>query len=109
MEDTNANATVFGSTTTNFRAPSRRVDHTYRDYSLFPLDRLPNGKKGSTNFPAKLHRILSNPDEYSHVRHSLQSNIWVQYQSMPSSIFSFLTYWILRIVTYWILEIFLRS
>jgi hypothetical protein len=74
-----------------------RVDHTYNDYSLFPLDRLPKDKKGSTNFPAKLHRILSNP-EYSRVRHSLQTVLWVQYcggvsfilyQSMPSSIFFF--------------------
>ena len=87
MISDNTNATAFGSTTTNFRASSRRVDHTYRDYSLFPSDRLPNGKRGSTNFPAKLHRILSNPDEYSHVRHSLQSNT-SSYQSMPSSIFS---------------------
>ena len=47
---------------TNFRAPPRRVDHTYRDYSRTPLDELPLGKKGSTNFPAKLHRILSDPD-----------------------------------------------
>jgi hypothetical protein len=56
------------STTINFRAPPRRVDHTYHDYSQFPLDKLPKSKKGSTNVPAKLHRILSNPDEYSHVR-----------------------------------------
>jgi hypothetical protein len=106
--------------TTNFRAPPRRVDHTYRDYSLF-LERLPKDKKGSTNFPAKLHRILSNPDEYSHVRR-LQTNIvgpilrrlstFILYQSMPpssSSIFFFFTstYGIpLRNVTYWILQLF---
>ena len=68
------NLIMMEDNTTNFRAPHRRVDHTYIDYSQFPLDRLPKDKKGSTNFPAKLHRILSNP-EYSHVRHSLQTNI----------------------------------
>ena len=68
------NLIIMEDNTTNFRAPHRRVDHTYNDYSLFPLDRLPKDKKGSTNFPAKLHRILSNP-EYSHVRHSLQTSI----------------------------------
>ncbi|KAL7527617.1 hypothetical protein ACHAXR_005478 [Thalassiosira sp. AJA248-18] len=48
------------------RAPPRRVDHTYHDYSNFPLSELPNGKKAPTNFPSKLHQILSTP-EYSHV------------------------------------------
>ena len=65
------------SPTINFRAPPRRVDHTYRDYSQFPLDRLPTkSKKGSTNFPAKLHRILSNPDEYSHVRVQYRGSVF---------------------------------
>jgi hypothetical protein len=44
----------------------RRVDHTYRDYSNFPLEELPIRKRAPTNFPSKLHQILSNP-EYSHV------------------------------------------
>ena len=48
------------------RAPPRRVDHTYRDYSNFPLGELPVGKRPSTKFPSKLHQILSSPD-YSHV------------------------------------------
>ena len=48
------------------RAPPRHIDHTYRDYSNFPLGELPKGKKVSTNFPSKLHQILSTP-VYSHV------------------------------------------
>ena len=48
------------------RPPPRRVDHTYRDYSNFPLSELPSGKKTPTNFPSKLHQILSTP-EYAHV------------------------------------------
>ena len=44
----------------------RRVDHTYRDYSNFPLEELPTRKRAPTNFPSKLHQILSN-HEYSHV------------------------------------------
>ena len=46
--------------------PPRRVDHTYRDFSNFPLEELPTRKRTPTNFPCKLHQILSNP-EYSHV------------------------------------------
>lgn len=42
--------------------PPRRVDHTYRDYSNFPLEELPTRKKCPTNFPSKLHQILSNPE-----------------------------------------------
>ena len=53
-------------TSTANRAPQRRVDHTYRDYSNFPLEELPTRKGAPTNFPSKLHQILSNP-EYSHV------------------------------------------
>lgn len=48
------------------RAPTRRVDHTYRDYSRLPWDKQPVSGKTS-KFPAKLHKILSNP-EFSHVR-----------------------------------------
>ncbi|KAL7426219.1 hypothetical protein ACHAXH_000744 [Discostella pseudostelligera] len=44
----------------------RRVDHTYRDYSKFPLEELPTRKRAPTNFPSKLHQILSNP-EYAHI------------------------------------------
>ena len=55
------------------RPPPRRVDHTYRDYSNFPSDELPAGKKVPTNFPSKLHQILSNP-EYSHV--SRMAHYW---------------------------------
>ena len=54
------------------RAPTqRRVDHTYRDYSNFPLEELPTRKRAPTNFPSKLHQILSNP-EYSHVSRKMQ-------------------------------------
>lgn len=50
------------------RAPTRRVDHTYRDYTRLPWDKQPvSGKTGSYKFPAKLHKILSYP-EFSHVR-----------------------------------------
>jgi hypothetical protein len=52
------------------RTPQRRVDHTYRDYSNFPLEELPTRKRAPTNFPSKLHQILSNP-EYAHVSHHL--------------------------------------
>jgi hypothetical protein len=50
--------------------PPRRVDHTYRDFSNFPLDELPTRKRTPTNFPSKLHQILSNP-EYAHVSRSI--------------------------------------
>lgn len=45
----------------------RRVDHTYHDYSEYPISQLPAGKKRANNFPSKLHQILST-HEYSHVR-----------------------------------------
>ena len=48
------------------RTQQRRVDHTYRDYSNFPLEELPTRKRAPTNFPSKLHQILSNT-EYAHV------------------------------------------
>ena len=48
------------------RAPPRRVDHTYRDYSNFPISELPVTKKTPTNFPSKLHQILSTA-EFAHV------------------------------------------
>lgn len=56
------------SSSDNPRAPPRRVDHTYRDYSNFPPQDLPPGKadKPPRNFPSKLHAILSTP-EYAHV------------------------------------------
>jgi len=59
---TNTNDT---STKTRRRPPPRRVDHTYREYSKFPMNELPSGKKDN-NFPAKVHRILSLP-EYASV------------------------------------------
>lgn len=46
--------------------PPHRVDHTYRDFSNFPLEELPTRKRAPSNFPSKLHQILSNP-EYAHV------------------------------------------
>jgi hypothetical protein len=50
--------------------PTRRVDHTYRDYSRLPWDKQPvSGKTGSSKFPAKLHKIVSNP-EFSHVSYN---------------------------------------
>ena len=53
------------TTTRRRRPPPRRVDHTYREYSKFPMNELPSGKKDN-NFPAKVHRILSLP-EYASV------------------------------------------
>ena len=53
------------TTSSNNRAPPRRIDHTYRDYSNFPTADLPV-LKAPTNFPTKLHHILSDPD-YQHV------------------------------------------
>lgn len=50
----------------NRAPPQRHVDHTYRDFANFPLEELPTRKKAPTNFPSKLHQILSNP-EYDHV------------------------------------------
>ena len=48
--------------------PARRVDHTYHDYSRHDPDYHDNtsSKKSASNFPAKLHQILSNP-EYSRI------------------------------------------
>jgi hypothetical protein len=48
------------SASSNNRAPPRRTDHTYRDYSNFPTADLP--LKAPTNFPSKLHHILSDPE-----------------------------------------------
>jgi len=53
------------SASSSNRAPPRRIDHTYRDYSNFPTEDLPV-LKAPTNFPSKLHHILSDP-EYQHV------------------------------------------
>ena len=50
----------------NRQPPPRRVDHTYRDYSNFPETELQQVKKMPTNFPSKLHLILSTP-EYANV------------------------------------------
>jgi len=54
------------SSPTNRNQP-RRVDHTYRNYSNFPLNQLPVVRKTtSKNFPSKLHQILSTPG-YEHI------------------------------------------
>ncbi|KAL3783831.1 hypothetical protein HJC23_005324 [Cyclotella cryptica] len=47
--------------------PPRRIDHTYHDWATYPPDdhALRTTKKSNNNFPAKLHRILSNP-EHAH-------------------------------------------
>ena len=47
-------------------APPRCVDHPYRDYLTIPLDELPNISNTPSNFPSKLHHILSRP-EFHHV------------------------------------------
>ena len=44
-------------------APPRRTDHTYHDYatqSPSPYE-FPVTKKSTSNFPAKLHRMISDP------------------------------------------------
>jgi hypothetical protein len=44
---------------------SRRVDHTYRDYSEYPPSAAVDGNKlakATANFPARLHQILSTPE-----------------------------------------------
>lgn len=53
--------------------PTQLVDHTYRDFSQYKRDttsgirdEFDQGKKLDSNFPAKLHKILSN-QEYSHI------------------------------------------
>ncbi len=48
------------------RAPPRRIDHTYRDFSNYPVKNIPKVSKSQTNFPSKLHHILSDP-ELAHV------------------------------------------
>jgi hypothetical protein len=52
--------------------PPRKVDHTYRDFSNYPTDDLPPLSLAPTNFPTKLHHILSDPD-YHHVSQSFGS------------------------------------
>ena len=46
--------------------PPRQVDHTYHDFAHYPTDDLPPLSLAPTNFPTKLHHILSDP-EYHHV------------------------------------------
>ena len=44
-------------------APPRRTDHTYHDYATqipSPYE-YPINKKSTSNFPAKLHRMVSDP------------------------------------------------
>ena len=62
---------------------TRRVDHTYCDYSQYSVDNLPLSKGSCTNtFPTKLHLILANP-EYSHVS-LIGHGICVQSPMYPS-------------------------
>lgn len=44
-------------------APPRRTDHTYHDFSTHTLSpyEYPSWKKSKSNFPAKLHRMISDP------------------------------------------------
>ena len=53
-----------GVTPKEMRVASRRVDHTYRDYSEYPPSAVVDGKlaKATANFPARLHQILSTPE-----------------------------------------------
>ncbi len=59
------------TTTTTIMAkhtPLKFVDHTYHDYSRYIEEggQLCRHKKSGNNFPARLHKILSEP-EYSHL------------------------------------------
>ena len=44
--------------------PRQRVDHTYRDFSRYLAEGRPitKHKKSDSNFPAKLHEMLSEPE-----------------------------------------------
>ena len=44
------------------RAPPRRTDHTYHNFSNYPVANLPRVLKSPTKFPSKLHHILSDPE-----------------------------------------------
>jgi hypothetical protein len=48
--------------------PRRFADHTYHNYSTYIEDggKLQKHKKSESNFPARLHAMLSNED-YSHI------------------------------------------
>lgn len=70
---TNTNDT--STTTRRRRPPPRRVDHTYREYSKFPMNELPSGKKDN-NFPAKVHRILSLPEYASIISWMPHGRAW---------------------------------
>ena len=48
------------------RIPPQHVDHTYHDYSRWAPEWPRTGKRAGENFPSKLHRILSAP-ENAHV------------------------------------------
>ena len=51
------------ATPTRQVAPARRTDHTYHDYATqmpSPYE-YPITKKSTSNFPAKLHRMISDP------------------------------------------------
>ncbi|KAL3803933.1 hypothetical protein ACHAWO_013736 [Cyclotella atomus] len=52
------------SPTSRKAAPPRQTDHTYHDWAKHPPDdyAIRSSKKADNNFPAKLHRILSNPE-----------------------------------------------
>ena len=63
------------------RPPPRRVDHTYRDVSNYPMEDLPDAgarARAPTNFPSKLHQILSTP-AYCHVScyHDISFCDWI--------------------------------
>jgi hypothetical protein len=60
--------------------PPRKVDHTYRDFSNYPTDDLPPLSLAPTNFPTKLHHILSDPD-YHHVSQSFGISLRISSES----------------------------
>jgi len=66
--------------------PPRQVDHTYHDFAHYPIDDLPPLSLAPTNFPTKLHHILSDP-EYHHVSETLlfiTNNFIVELSHLPS-------------------------
>ncbi|KAL7477761.1 hypothetical protein ACHAW6_003556 [Cyclotella cf. meneghiniana] len=59
-------------------APPRRTDHTYHDYATHspsPYD-YPVTKKSTSNFPAKLHRMISDPTNSQAIQWQPHGRAW---------------------------------
>ena len=62
------------------------VDHTYRDYSRYIEDggELIRHKKSNNNFTARLHRVLSDPQNSAVITWMVSDTSRVQYCSTPT-------------------------